>query len=60
VLDGRPVALNYFAIGDAHVHTNPISGRGCALGWVSAFELAQVLANETAPVQTRHCIRRAH
>ena len=51
VLDGRPVALNYFAIGDAHVHTNPISGRGCALGWVSAFELAQVLANETAPVQ---------
>ncbi len=51
VVDGSPVALNYFAIGDAHVHTNPISGRGCALGWVSAFELAQVLGMESDPVR---------
>ena len=51
VVDGSPVALNYFAIGDAHVHTNPISGRGCALGWVSAFELAQVLGTESDPVR---------
>ncbi len=51
VTDGEPTALNYFAIGDAHVHTNPISGRGCALGWVSAFKLAEVLAAESDPVQ---------
>jgi hypothetical protein len=51
VRDGTPIALNYFAIGDAHVHTNPISGRGCALGWVTAFELADVLAGESDPVQ---------
>ena len=43
--------LNYFAVGDAHVHTNPISGRGCALGWVSAFELADVLAAQSSPVE---------
>ena len=51
VRDGVPVALNYFAIGDAHVHTNPISGRGCALGWVSAFELAAVLVATSDPVE---------
>ena len=51
VPNAAPVALNYFAIGDAHVHTNPISGRGCALGWVSAFELAEVLGAVTDPTQ---------
>jgi 2-polyprenyl-6-methoxyphenol hydroxylase-like FAD-dependent oxidoreductase len=51
VLDGKPVALGYFAIGDAHVHTNPISGRGCALGWVTAFALADVLAAESDPTR---------
>jgi 2-polyprenyl-6-methoxyphenol hydroxylase-like FAD-dependent oxidoreductase len=51
VHDGKPVALGYFAIGDAHVHTNPISGRGCALGWVTAFALAEILAAETDPVR---------
>jgi 2-polyprenyl-6-methoxyphenol hydroxylase-like FAD-dependent oxidoreductase len=50
VMDGSPIAIGYFAIGDAHVHTNPISGRGCALGWVTAFALAEVLAGETDPV----------
>ena len=33
------------------MHTNPISGRGCALGWVSAFELADVLAAKTDPAR---------
>ena len=51
VRDGVPVVLNYFAIGDAHVHTNPISGRGCALGWVCAFELAEVLTAESDAYQ---------
>ncbi|MYE11531.1 MAG: hypothetical protein F4X99_07695 [Gammaproteobacteria bacterium] len=44
LVDGRPALRNFFAIGDAHVHTNPISGRGCALAWVSAFALADTLA----------------
>ena len=43
VIDGRPALRNFFAIGDAHVHTNPIAGRGCALAWVSAFALADAL-----------------
>lgn len=51
VHDAVRVALNYFAIGDAHVHTNPVSGRGCALGWVSAFELAEVLATTADAVE---------
>ena len=58
--DGGPVALNYFAIGDAHVHTNPISGRGCALGWVSAFELARVLTATSRSGAARRRLRRAH
>ncbi len=53
------MALNYFAIGDAHVHTNPISGRGCALGWVSAFELADVLATTAIPSNARSRSKRA-
>jgi flavin-dependent dehydrogenase len=51
VRDGKPIALDYFAIGDAHVHTNPITGRGCALSWVTAFLLADVLAAEPDPVK---------
>ena len=45
LVDGRPALRNFFAIGDAHVHTNPIAGRGCALAWVSAFALADALAD---------------
>jgi flavin-dependent dehydrogenase len=40
---GRPLALGVLAIGDALIHTNPITGRGCALAWVGAFELARAL-----------------
>ena len=45
LVDGCPALRNFFAIGDAHVHTNPIAGRGCALAWVSAFALADALAD---------------
>lgn len=41
--DGEPVALGVCAIGDALIHTNPIVGRGCSLGWVGGFALADVL-----------------
>jgi 2-polyprenyl-6-methoxyphenol hydroxylase-like FAD-dependent oxidoreductase len=46
VRDGEPLALGVVALGDAAIHTNPISGRGCSLGWVSAFLLAESLRKE--------------
>ena len=47
--DGRPLVRGLFAIGDASIHTNPIAGRGCALGWISALELAKTLDAESDP-----------
>jgi len=44
VRDARPLALGVYAIGDAAVCTNPLYGRGCALAFVHAFALADVLA----------------
>ena len=46
VADGEPLALGVVAIGDALIHTNPITGRGCSLAWVSAFLLAEALRKE--------------
>jgi surfactin synthase thioesterase subunit len=43
VEDGKPLAHGVAAIGDALIHTNPITGRGCSLAWVGAFELAAAL-----------------
>jgi 2-polyprenyl-6-methoxyphenol hydroxylase-like FAD-dependent oxidoreductase len=43
VVDGRPVALGIHAIGDALVCTNPLYGRGCSLGLVHAWLLADVI-----------------
>ena len=49
--NGRPLVRGLFAIGDASIHTNPIAGRGCALGWLSALELAETLGAESDPTQ---------
>ena len=49
VRNGRPIVRGLFAIGDAAIHTNPIAGRGCALGWLSALELAKTLDAESDP-----------
>ena len=38
--DGQPVALGVHAVGDAHTCTNPLYGRGCALGMKQASLLA--------------------
>ena len=46
VADGEPLALGVVAIGDALIHTNPLTGRGCSLAWVSAFLLADALRKE--------------
>jgi len=42
---GEPRVTGFAAIGDALIHTNPITGRGCSLAWVGAFELARALAD---------------
>jgi 2-polyprenyl-6-methoxyphenol hydroxylase-like FAD-dependent oxidoreductase len=49
VEDGEPRVTGYAAIGDALIHTNPITGRGCSLAWVGAFELARALAEHADP-----------
>lgn len=37
--DGAPQVLNFFAVGDAAVRTNPLYGRGCSAGVVHAHIL---------------------
>ena len=43
VKDGQPRALNVFPIGDALLHMNPITGRGCTTSWIAAWLLADAL-----------------
>ena len=40
VKDEQPLVLGLFPVGDALVHANPLSGRGCTLGWLGACFLA--------------------
>ncbi len=49
VSDGRPAVLNFFAIGDGLVRTNPLYGRGCSLAAVSAGVLRRALDGSTNP-----------
>ncbi len=49
VADGEPLALNFFAVGDAAVRTNPLYGRGCSTGILHAHILADVLEQESEP-----------
>jgi len=44
VEDGEPRVTGFAAIGDALIHANPITGRGCAFAWMSAFGLASAVA----------------
>ncbi|HWA92727.1 MAG TPA: hypothetical protein VG889_22025 [Rhizomicrobium sp.] len=39
----RPEPMNFFALGDAAVRTNPLYGRGCSAGIVHAHVLREVL-----------------
>jgi len=50
VNEGRPVACNFFAVGDVAVRTNPLYGRGCSTGILHAHILADVLAESPDPV----------
>lgn len=51
VKDGKPVARNYFAVGDAAVRTNPLYGRGCSTGIIHAHLLADLLADLDDPLE---------
>ncbi len=42
--DGKPLVLGLYPIGDALMHQNPISGRGCTVAWISAWLLADTYA----------------
>jgi hypothetical protein len=47
--DHEPQVLNFFAIGDAAVRTNPLYGRGCSAGVVHAHILRNVLDTTKNP-----------
>lgn len=49
VAKGVPQALNFFALGDAAVRTNPLYGRGCSAGIVHAHILRDTLAASADP-----------
>lgn len=51
VEEGEPLVLNYFAVGDAHVRTNPLYGRGCSTGALHAHLLADVIDEISDPRQ---------
>jgi 2-polyprenyl-6-methoxyphenol hydroxylase-like FAD-dependent oxidoreductase len=51
VHDGKPEALNFFAVGDSYCRTNPLYGRGCSTGTLHAHILAEVLAETDDPTE---------
>jgi len=51
VVDGQPAALNFFALGDTLVRTNPLYGRGCSLAAVAAYQIRDVLDETRDPVR---------
>jgi 2-polyprenyl-6-methoxyphenol hydroxylase-like FAD-dependent oxidoreductase len=48
--NGAPLLLNYFAVGDAAVRTNPLYGRGCSTGAIHSKILIDVIENWQDPV----------
>lgn len=50
VHDGKPLARNLFAVGDASLRTNPLYGRGCSTSILHAHMLADVLSSRSDPV----------
>ena len=43
--------VGFFAVGDSHLETNPMYGRGCASAFVQAHVLADVLRTEQDPAR---------
>jgi hypothetical protein len=52
VVRGKPAVLGFFAVGDSHVQTNPMYGRGCAAAFVQAQALAEAV-NATSDAAQR-------
>ena len=44
VVRDRPLVTGLYAVGDSHICTNPLYGRGCSLAMVQAYLLADTLA----------------
>jgi 2-polyprenyl-6-methoxyphenol hydroxylase-like FAD-dependent oxidoreductase len=51
VLDGEPLALGVFAIGDAAICSNPLYGRGCALAFVHAWAFEDALRDHAGDLR---------
>jgi len=51
--------LGLFPVGDSHIQTNPIYGRGCSMAFVQAKALSEILATDAAPEElaTRYLAR---
>jgi 2-polyprenyl-6-methoxyphenol hydroxylase-like FAD-dependent oxidoreductase len=47
--DGTPATLNFFAVGDSLVRSNPLYGRGCSQAFIAAHTLAEVLDRYADP-----------
>jgi 2-polyprenyl-6-methoxyphenol hydroxylase-like FAD-dependent oxidoreductase len=55
---GEPQVLNFFAIGDAAVRTNPLYGRGCSTGVVHAHILRDALNATSDPRERARIVER--
>lgn len=51
VVDGKPAARGYFALGDTIIRTNPLYGRGCSFAAVSAQILRRTLDETPDPTK---------
>jgi 2-polyprenyl-6-methoxyphenol hydroxylase-like FAD-dependent oxidoreductase len=50
VVEGKPAALGYFAVGDNLTRTNPLYGRGCSFAAVAAYRLREALDGSGDPL----------
>ena len=51
VVRGNPAVLGFYPVGDSHLHTNPMYGRGCAAAFVQAYALADAVATTDDPIE---------
>jgi flavin-dependent dehydrogenase len=57
--DGTPAALNFFAVGDSVVRSNPLYGRGCSQAFIAAHALADALQTSGDPAERARLYDRA-
>jgi 2-polyprenyl-6-methoxyphenol hydroxylase-like FAD-dependent oxidoreductase len=54
---GGPALLGFFPVGDSHIETNPMYGRGCASAFVQAEVLSELLQSELDPAERARAYR---